>query len=132
MNFNPFNLPFFKRNCITQRLRATCFAVVMMLFHFAASPAHAVDWGVNVHDGGSNPETVASRLAERSLKSVRLDLWGNDPGYLAKFRRAAAAFIAKGVKIQAVIFTDFSAKRPRNQDLAANLAEVEQTAYKQT
>jgi hypothetical protein len=87
---------------------------------------------VNVHDGGSDPGSMASRLAERNLKSVRMDLWGNDPVRLAKFRRAAALFNAQGIKIQAVIYTDFSASQRRNQDLAADPAEVEQTAYRQT
>ncbi|HEY3900449.1 MAG TPA: hypothetical protein VGM54_17710 [Chthoniobacter sp.] len=100
--------------------------------NLAASPANTLSWGVNVHDGGSDPQMMARRLAERNLKSVRMDLWGNDPSALAKFRRAAAAFKAKGINIQAVIYTDFSARRPRNQDLAADPAEVEKTAYKQT
>jgi hypothetical protein len=117
----------------TARCRRTIlFPAVMLLLHLAAWPAHALDWGVNVHDGGSNPQAMATRLAERNLKSVRMDLWGNDPARLAQFRRAAAAFNAQGIKIQAVIFTDFSARRPRNQDLAADLAEVEKIAYQQT
>ena len=119
-------------NSTARGLRTVWFPVMIALFHLAASPADALDWGVNVHDGGSDPQTMAGRLAERNLKSVRMDLWGNDPVRLAKFRRAAAAFNAQGIKIQAVVFTDFSARRPRNQDLAADLAEVEQTAYKQT
>ena len=129
MNFDLF---FCKLNSAARRLRAPWFPAVMALLHLAATPAKALDWGVNVHDGGSDPGVMATRLAERNLKSVRMDLWGNDPVRLAQFRRAAAAFKTKGIKIQAVIFTDFSARRPRNQDLAADLAEVEQTAYKQT
>jgi hypothetical protein len=127
-----FDLLFCKLNSTARRLRTVWFPVVIVLLHLAVSPADALDWGVNVHDGGSDPGTMASRLAERNLKSVRMDLWGNDPVRLAKFRHAAAAFNAQGIKIQAVIFTDFSARRPRNQDLAADPAEVEQTAYKQT
>jgi len=114
------------------RLRTVLFPVVIVMLHLAASPADALDWGVNVHDGGNDPQMMASRLAERNLKSVRMDLWGNDPARLAKFRHAAAAFNAKGIKIQAVIYTDFSGRARRNQDLAADLAEVEKTAYQQT
>jgi hypothetical protein len=105
---------------------------VLALFCLVASPAHALDWGVNVHDGGSDPETMARRLAERNLKSVRMDLWGNDPASLAKFRRAVTLFNARGIKAQAVIFTEFSPGQKRNQDLTADPAEVEQTAYKET
>ncbi len=127
-----FDLLFCKLNSTARRLRSVLFPAVIVLLHLAASSAKALDWGVNIHDGGSDPGTMASRLAERNLKSVRMDLFGNDPVHLAKFRRAAAAFNAKGIKIQAVIFTDFSARQRRNQDLAADPAEVEQTAYKQT
>src|SRR5260221_13352059 len=126
------DLLFCELNSTARRLRPLSFPVVIVLLHLAASPADALDWGVNVHDGGSDPQTVAGRLAERNLKSVRMDLWGNDPARLAKFRRAAAAFNAQGIKIQAVIYTDFSPRRPRNQDLAAHPAQVEQTAYQQT
>jgi len=129
MNFNLLDC---KLHSTARRLGAGLFPAVIVLLHLAASPADALDWGVNAHDGGSDPQTMASRLAERNLKSVRMDLFGNDPVYVAKFRRAAAAFNAQGIKIQAVIFTDFSARQRRNQDLAADSAEVEQTAYKQT
>jgi hypothetical protein len=129
MNFDLF---FSQLNSAARRLRTVLFPVVIAMLHLGASPADALDWGVNVHDGGSDPQTMASRLAGRNLKSVRMDLWGNDPVRLAKFRSAAAAFHAQGIKIQAVIFTDFSARRPRNQDLAADPAEVEKTAYQQT
>jgi hypothetical protein len=127
-----FNLLFGKLHSTARRLRTVWFPLVIVLLHLAVSSAHALDWGVNVHDGGSDPQKTAGRLAERNLKAVRMDLWGNDPVRLAKFRSAAAAFNAKGIKIQAVIFTDFSARRPRNQDLAADPAEVEKTAYQQT
>ena len=126
------DLLFSKLNSTARRRGAVLFPVVIVMLHLAASPADALDWGVNVHDGGSDPGTTASRLAERNLKSVRMDLWGNDPAHLAKFRRAAAVFNTQGIKIQAVIFTDFSARQRRNQDLAADPAEVEQTAYQQT
>lgn len=127
-----FDLLFRPLNSTARRLRTVLFPVVIVLLHLVASPAEAVDWGVNVHDGGSDPGTMATRLAERNLKSVRMDLFGNDPVRLAKFRRAAAVFKAQGIKIQAVIFTDFSPRQRRNQDLTANPAEVEQTAYQQT
>jgi hypothetical protein len=123
---------FSKFNPTGRRLRALSFSVVIALLHLAASPADALDWGVNVHDGGNDPATMASKLLERNLKTVRMDLFRNDPARLAKFRRAAAAFNARGIKIQAVVYTDFTARNPRNQDVGANLAEVEQTAYQQT
>ncbi len=90
-----FYLPYHKLNSTPRRPRIVWFPMVIALLHLAALPAHALDWGVNVHDGGSDPQAMASRLAERNLKAVRMDLWGNDPAALAKFRRAAAAFNAK-------------------------------------
>ena len=107
-------------------------AQVAALHEQTRKPVYALEWGVNVHDGGGDPETMARRLADRNLKSVRMDLWGNDPVYLAKFRRAATLFNARGIKIQAVIFTAFSPGQRRNQDLKADLLEVEQAAYKET
>lgn len=112
--------------------RPALLAGVLALACFAALPARALDWGVNVHDGGSDPEAMARRLAERNLKSVRMDLWGNDPVYLTKFRRAVTLFDAKGIKAQAVIFTEFSPGQRRNQDLGADMGEVEKAAYLQT
>ncbi|MEP6671935.1 MAG: hypothetical protein ABJF10_22425 [Chthoniobacter sp.] len=127
-----FDLLFSKLNSTARRLRTLLFPVVIVLLHLAAASADALDWGVNIHDGGSDPQAMAGRLAERNLKSVRMDLFRNDPARLATFRRAAAVFKARGIKIQAVIYTDFTARQRRNQDLAADLAEVEQTAYQQT
>ena len=86
-----------KLNAAMRRWRILLLTGVLALVHFVASPAFALDWGVNVHDGGSDPETMARRLAERNLKSVRMDLWGNDPVYLAKFRHAVTLFNARGV-----------------------------------
>lgn len=105
---------------------------IFLLLHLAAPAAAAMEWGVNVHGGGSNPETMARKLAERHLTWVRMDLWGSDPAYLAKFKRAVSCFHSQGIKVQAVLFTDFSPGARRNQDLGADLSEVEQTAYQQT
>jgi len=98
----------------------------------AASATNAIQWGVNIHSGGSAPERLAGRLAERNLKCVRMDLWGNDAKYLAKFRNAAAFLNAKGITIEAVVYSHFSAGQPRHQDLDADLAEVEKSAYEST
>lgn len=95
-----------KRNAMARRWRILLPTGVLTLLHLVAVPAFGLDWGVNVHDGGSDPETMARRLAERNLKSVRMDLWGNDSVYQAKFRRAVALFNARGIKVQAVIFTE--------------------------
>lgn len=98
----------------------------------AVSATNAIQWGVNIHSGGSDPERLADRLAERNLKCVRMDLWGNDAKYLAKFRNAAAYLNAKGITIEAVVYSKFSAGQPRHQDLNADLAEVEKSAYEST
>src|SRR5260221_11631067 len=121
------DLLFCELNSTARRLRPLSFPVVIVLLHLAASPADALDWGVNVHDGGSDPQTVAGGLGERNLKSVRMDPWGNDPARLAKFRRAAAAFNAQGIKIQGVIHIDFSPRLHRTQDLAADPLQGGQT-----
>ena len=98
----------------------------------AKSSTNALLWGVNVHGGGDNPKLLAGKLTERNLKTVRMDLWGNDPRSLAKFRNAAAIFIANGIAIQATFYVTFSHGQKRNQDVGADLKEVEQSAYKQT
>ena len=58
----------------------------------AKSGTNALLWGVNVHDGGNDPKLLAGKLAERNLKLVRMDLWGNNPRSLAKFKNAVAIF----------------------------------------
>ncbi|MBI4978749.1 MAG: hypothetical protein HZC28_14815 [Spirochaetes bacterium] len=93
------------------------------------SAANAIQWGVNIHSGGSDPKNVAEKLAERNLKCVRMDLWGSDPKYLAKFKNAAAELNAKGIKIEAVLFSKFSAGQSRHQDYNADFAEVEKSVY---
>ncbi|MEI8289343.1 MAG: hypothetical protein WCH99_07705 [Verrucomicrobiota bacterium] len=98
----------------------------------AKSGTNTILWGVNIHDGGNNPHLLADKLAERNLKSVRMDLWGNDPRYLAKFRNAVTALKAKGIAVQAVLFVSFSRGGKRHQDISADLKEVEQSAYQQT
>jgi hypothetical protein len=98
----------------------------------AACATGGIQWGANIHDGGSDPQTLANRLAERNLKRVRMDLWGNDHNYLIKFRNAATILNAKGTQIEAVVFTVFSRGQSRNLDTNANLTEVEQTAYTST
>lgn len=105
--------------------------VINLLFFKAVAPA-AIQWGVNIHDGGSDPQILAERLAERNLKRVRMDLWGTDPVYLSKFKKAAAILNAEGIQIEAIVFTIFSAGQSRSQDINADLTEVEQTVYNST
>ena len=116
----------------TSSLRPMALLASLGLALLTVPAAHALEWGANIHSGGDDPATLASRLVERHLTTVRMDLWGNDPAYLAKFRNAATLLTAQGIKIQAVAFTTFSGGQPRSKDYAANLAEVEQSAYKQT
>jgi len=104
----------------------------MALICLGASAAPALDWGVNVHDGGPDPATLAGKLADRHLTVLRMDLWGNDRAYLPRFRRAASAFRAQGLHIQAVIFTKYSPGYPANRDVTADPAQVEQAAYQET
>ena len=92
----------------------------------------AVEYGVNVHDGGANPQLLATKLAERNLKRARFDLWGNDPAYLASFRTAVSALNTAGIRSEAVVFTTFSRGQPRSDECSAELAEVESSAYNQT
>lgn len=104
-----------------------------LMFSGMAAPApNAIQWGVNIHDGGSNPQNLADKLAERNIKCVRMDLWGTDSNYLTKFKNAVTILNAKSIKTEAVVFTIFSNGQSRSQDYGANLTEVEQTAYNAT
>jgi len=93
--------------------------------------SNPIQWGVNIHDGGSNPQNVANKLADRNLKFVRMDLWGQDPGYLANFILTAKIMQAQNIKIQVVVNSVFTNGQPRAQDYTANLVEVEQSVYNQ-
>jgi len=53
------------------------------------------NWGFNIHDGGNDPQIIADKMVERNFNCVRMDLWGNDPNYLTKFRNAVAILKAK-------------------------------------
>lgn len=102
----------------------------------AAVPVFSADkpivWGVNIHSGGKDPANVAEKIYERGLRTVRMDLWGNDAKYLVRFRDAAQAMTAKGITIETVVYTKFSGGQPRHAEYDANLADVEQAAFKET
>ena len=93
------------------------------------SEISSIQWGVNIHDGGPNPELWANELSMRNLKHVRMDYWGLDDAYVDKFRKAVIAMDAKGIVAQAIVFTDFSEGQKRDKDYNADLVEVEETAY---
>ena len=90
------------------------------------------NWGFNIHDGGNDPQIIADKMVERNFNCVRMDLWGNDPNYLTKFRNAVAILKAKNINTEAVVYTIFSNGQSRSQDCDADLTEVEQTAYNLT
>lgn len=96
----------------------------------AAGKAPAL--GVNVHSGGNQPEKLAETLAARGLKRVRMDYWGNDPRNLEKIRNAVTLFKAKGISVETVIYSKFSAGQARHQEYEADLAEVEKVCYEST
>jgi hypothetical protein len=106
--------------------------LVIALSNVTAYASGPIQWGVNIHDGGSAPQTLASKLAERNLKRVRMDLWGLDHNYLVRFKTAASVLTAQGIQIEAVVFTPFSNGQARCFDTSASLTEVEQTAYNAT
>jgi hypothetical protein len=105
---------------------------LVLALGLAGAAFGALQWGANVHAGGSSPQALANTMAQRNLMCARMDLWGNDHNYLAQFRNAATFLNAKGIRIEAVVFTVFSRGQSRSQDTGANLTEVEQTAYNQT
>ena len=119
-------------NKTKSRLIFAFLALTLFISAPAKSATHPIQWGVNVHSGGDNPKLLAEKLTERNLKTVRMDLWGNDPRALAKFRNAAAIFNANGIAIQATFYVSFSHGQKRNQDVGADLKEVKQSAYRQT
>lgn len=94
--------------------------------------AAEIQWGVNIHSGGNDPQMVAEKLAGRNFKCVRMDLWANDAAYLERFRRAVACMQEKKLKIETVIYSRFSAGQSRHQDYDADLAEVEKNALDST
>ncbi|MEI7807768.1 MAG: hypothetical protein WCJ07_04710 [Verrucomicrobiota bacterium] len=61
----------------------TLLALTFLTTTPAKSGTNTIQLGVNIHDGGGDPKVLADKLAERNLKLVRMDLWGNDPRYLA-------------------------------------------------
>lgn len=113
-------------------LRNFIFCLALVSGSFCLAAGNTIQWGVNVHSGGNDPKNVAEKLSERNLKFVRMDLWGNDAKYLAKFRNAAESFQTKNIKIETVVYTIFSGGQPRSQDYDADLKEVEKTAYDTT
>ena len=94
--------------------------------------SNSIHWGVNIHRGGDDPQNMANVLSERNLKYVRMDFWGSDPTSLTQFITAAQIMNAKNIKVQAIVFSVFSAGQSRNGDYSANLVEVERTAYNNT
>lgn len=96
-----------------------------------------IHWGVGVRVGinsyGINnyidPQNLADKLKDRNLKYTRIDLWGNDSEYLARFINAVEIMKTRNIKTQAIVYTPFSKGQPRSNDYNANLDEVEQTAY---
>ena len=94
--------------------------------------ANSIHWGVNIHEGGDDPQNMANEISNRNLKFVRMDYWGNYPPSLVKFRNVAQIMKTQNIKVQAIVFSVFSTGQPRNADYGADLNEVEQTAYNQT
>lgn len=105
---------------------------MLALSNVTAYASSAIQWGVNIHDGGTVPQTLATKLAERNLKRVRMDLWGLDHNFLVRFKATASVLTSKGIQIEAVVYTPFSRGQARYQDTSASLTEVEQTAYNAT
>ena len=89
-------------------------------------------FGVNIHDGTGNPSALADLMAARNLRAARMDLYANDAAYLATFKTAVAALSARQIKIEAILFDDYSAGQPQNQNCGADPATVENNAYNQT
>lgn len=93
---------------------------------------NSIHWGVNIHDGGNNPQALANELILRNLKYTRMDIWRNNSRYLAKYINVVTIMNAKNIKTKAIVYTVFSNGQARNKDYTANLTEVEQTAYNET
>lgn len=91
--------------------------------------SNTLKWGVNIHDGGSDPQTWANKLSGRNITSVRMDYYGKDQSNVTKVRNAITAMNSKGIDAQVIVFTDFSRDQPRWQEYDTDLAIVEQTAY---
>ncbi len=88
-----------------------------------------LQWGVNIHDGGSDPGNVANKIAKRNLKYVRMDFVGHKPDELSRFIIAAKLMNENEIKCNAILFSEFAHNRARMNDYSANLNEVEQSVY---
>ena len=89
-------------------------------------------WGVNVHDGGGDPQKLADILNARHLTTARMDLYANDSAYLAKFKNAVARLAFRGIAVEAIVFDAYSPGNAQSQNCSADLAVVETNAYDET
>ena len=90
---------------------------------------NTIHWGVNIHVGGNYPGNLANVISKRNLNYVRMDLEVRKPEDLSKFVNAARIMKSKGIKITAILFSEFALNRSRDKDYSADLTEVEKTAY---
>jgi hypothetical protein len=89
-----------QRNAAARRLCITLLTGVLALIYLAASPAYALEWGVNVHDGGSDPEKKG--LADRGVGAGGTDLFAPPGDRALSFHDVPKGhwFYAAGAQLQ--------------------------------
>jgi len=91
-----------------------------------------LQWGVNMHVPRDQWPRVADVIAPRGLTQVRLDLWGGDGVYMAQARALASSLARKQIRMTGIMFDSYANGQPKGRQCDADLALVEQNAYRET
>lgn len=106
----------------------------------AASPAkpagsacrsERLHWGVNVHQPTDQWPRVQEVVAPRGFTRIRLDMWAKDGKRNAQMRAFASSLARQGIEVSAVLFDSYANGYPAAQMCDADLAVVEQNAYRE-
>lgn len=96
-----------------------------------ACRAERLQWGVNVHQPTDQWPKVQEVIMPRGLTRVRLDMWAKDTRRNMQMRAFASSLKGRGVEVSAVLFDGYANGYPAAQACDADLAVVEQNAYKE-
>lgn len=90
-----------------------------------------LQWGVNVHQPTDQWPKVQEVVAPRGFSRIRLDMWAKDGKRNAQMRAFASNLARQGIEVSAVLFDAYANGYPAAQMCDADLAVVEQNAYKE-
>lgn len=97
----------------------------------AACRSERLHWGVNVHQPTDQWPRVQEVIVPRGFTRIRLDMWAKDGKRNAQMRAFASNLARQGVEVSAVLFDSYANGYPAAQMCDADLAVVEQNAYKE-